>query len=121
MTSEQLRDRTMTFAVEVFTFAKPMFASAETRGVAGQLLDAATSTAANYRAASHARSPKEWRAKLGVVVEESDESVFWLIFIKLAIFPHQSDAGLMKLTDEAQQLTRIFGAALSTSRKRASN
>jgi len=87
MTPEELRERSMTFAVEVFKYARPLFASAETRGVGGQLVDSATSIAANYRAAVHARSPKEWRAKLGLVLEESDETVFWLQFIGRAL-PH---------------------------------
>jgi len=121
MTSDELRDRTMAFSVDVFKFVRPMFGSADTRSVASQLLDSATSVAANYRACTHARSPKEWRAKLGVVVEESDESTFWLQFIKLALPHAERDAALRALSDESQQLTRIFGASLRTSRQKAKN
>jgi len=116
MTSEELRERTLAFALAVFEFLRPLFRSSETRNIAQQLLDAATSVAANYRAAGHARSSKEWRAKLGVVVEESDESAFWLLFIQRAGLSEVAHDALGSLLDEAQQLTRIFGAALATSR-----
>ena len=122
MNSDELRERTMAFAVEVFRFLEPLFDQPKTRNVASQLLRAATSVASNYRAATHARSPKEWRAKLGVVVEESDESVFWLAFIQRAVSPKSQVTNSRvadELTDEAQQLTRIFGAALGTSRRNA--
>ena len=106
----------MAFGVAVFSFVRPLFRDAETRGIASQLLSAATSVGANYRAATHARSSKEWRAKLGVVVEESDESIYWLLFIKKALPEHAADPRLAELTDEAEQLTKIFGASLRTSR-----
>ena len=119
MKSEELRERTMAFAVEVFKFGKPLFNASETRGIAEQLLNSATSLAANYRASQHARSSKEWRSKLGVVLEETDEAYFWLLFIRRAL-PHlSSDRALATLTDEAQQLTKIFGASLRTSKMNA--
>jgi four helix bundle protein len=43
-----------------------------------QLLRCGTAVAANYRAACRSRSKAEWIAKIGIVVEEADESVFWL-------------------------------------------
>ena len=109
----------MAFAVEVFKFVRPMFQAVDMQRVAGQLHDAASSVAANYRASSHARSSKEWRAKLGVVVEESDESLFWLLFIKRTGLRDDDKSTLTRLTDEADQLTRIFSAALRTSRDKA--
>jgi|SRR5262245_30130483 len=118
MTSQELRDRTMAFGVEVFKFVRPLFHSADTRNVAGQLLDCATSVGANYRAAGNARSEKEWCAKLGLVVEEADESQFWLLFIKLTGLRVNEPSALAYLMDEAGQLTRIFGAALRTSRNK---
>jgi four helix bundle protein len=119
MNSEQMRERTMVFAVDVFKLVRPMFNLAETRAVAGQLLDSATSTAANYRASQHARSSREWRSKLGLVLEESDESVFWLLFIQKAMPDFKSDRALAELADEANQLTKIFGASLRTSKRNA--
>ena len=71
-----------------------------------------TSVGANYRAASRARSKKEFIAKLGIVEEEADESCYW---IELII-----EGGLLKaeqlapLLDEAQQLTAIIAASRRT-------
>jgi four helix bundle protein len=79
--SEQLKERTMQFAVDVLRLIDefPRKTSAEVIG--RQLAKSATSVAANYRATCNARSRAEFIAKLGVVVEEADESVGWLDMI----------------------------------------
>jgi four helix bundle protein len=70
--------------------------------------------AANYRAAGRARSKAEFISKLGVVVEEADETVFWLEFL--------ADAGIVQMTklreliNEANQLLLIFSASRSTAK-----
>ncbi len=43
-----------------------------------QLLRSATSVAANYRAACRARSQAEFFSKISIVVEEADETLFWV-------------------------------------------
>jgi len=58
-------------------------------------MECSTSIAANYRAACLARSGKEWVAKLGVVREEADEALFWLIFIHRAGIATGRDVGEM--------------------------
>jgi four helix bundle protein len=79
-----------------------------------QLLRCGTSVAANYRAACRARSKAEFVAKIGVVLEEVDESVLW---IEMLI-----DAGILKkerldqLLNEASQLTAIFTASRHTAK-----
>jgi four helix bundle protein len=52
--------------------------STEAQVLGKQLLRAATSVGANYRAAGRARSKAEFVAKIGIVVEEADETIFWL-------------------------------------------
>jgi four helix bundle protein len=87
-------------------------------GTAGQLLDASTSMAANYRTTSRARSRAEWVAKLGIVVEEADEALHWLEFIaasNLAPAPR-----LAPLLAEATELRNIFAASYATSRRNRS-
>ena len=70
--------------------------------------------AANYRAACRARSRAEFIAKLGTVVEESDESVYWLEYIVASgLLPPSAVAQQL---DEARQLRSIFAASLGTSR-----
>jgi four helix bundle protein len=76
--SEELKERTLQFAIDVLglidTFPRTIAADA----VGRQLAKSAPSVAANYRGTCNARSRKEFIAKLGVVVDEADESYLWL-------------------------------------------
>lgn len=116
VTPEELQDRTLSFSLAVYRFIRPLLAEVHSKHIALQLLRSATAVAANYRAACLARSKKEWTAKLGVIREEADESVLWLIFIERAGIVSKSSKDLGDLTDEARQLTRIFVAAYATSK-----
>ena len=90
---------------------------ADTRDVARQLVRAATSVASNYRAACLARSHAEWVAKIGLVREEADETLFWLLFIGLAEIVPSGEPVLKALGTESEELTRIFAASYRTSAK----
>ena len=81
MTSEELRQRSMRFAVRVIRFCRSLPDTWEARQLGGQLIRSATSVAMNYRGATRGRSRAEFIAKLGIVVEEADESVGWLELI----------------------------------------
>lgn len=74
MTPKEMKDRTKRFAVDVIRLCRELPPTLDGRRIG----DAATSVAANYRAACRARSRAEFIAKLGIVLEESDESLFWL-------------------------------------------
>jgi four helix bundle protein len=76
--SEELRERTKKFAIRIVRLFRSLQKSAEGRILGRQLLRSGTSVAANYRACCRARSRAEFIAKIGVVVEEADETVFWL-------------------------------------------
>ncbi len=75
---EELRERTKRFAIAVVRLFRSLPRTDEARVIGRQLLRSATSVAANYRAVCRARSKAEFIAKVGVVVEEADETVFWL-------------------------------------------
>src|SRR5580658_8583566 len=75
---EELRDRTKAFAVRIVKPYRSLPHTADAQVVGKQLLRCGTAVAANYRAACRGRSPAEWIAKVGLVVEEADETVFWL-------------------------------------------
>jgi four helix bundle protein len=94
---DDLRLRTKAFAVRVVRLYKSLPFSTDAQVLGKQLLRSATSVAANYRAACRARSRAEWIAKIGVVVEEADESVFWLEML--------SDCGVVE-TARLSELTR---------------
>ena len=73
-----LSDRTVRFADEVLDLIDDFVPGVKTRIIAEQLVRSATSTAANYRAAQRARSRAEFSSKMCIVLEEADESKFWL-------------------------------------------
>jgi four helix bundle protein len=114
MTPKELKDRTKKFAVDVIRLCRNLPTTLDARTVGGQLLRSATSVAANYRAACRGRSRAEFIAKLCIVLEEADESLFWL---ELMV---ESDlvvrARVDKLLKEADELTAIFTTSLKTAR-----
>ena len=111
---EQLRDPTKAFAVRVVKLYKSLPVSADAQVLGKQLLRSGTSVAANYRASCRARSRAEWISKIGLVVEEADQSVFWLEMLAdcNVVSAHKLEA----LTDEAQQLCAIFTASRRTAK-----
>jgi len=111
---EALKLRSKRFALSVIRLSKELPKTEEGRVIARQILRSGTSVAANYRAACRARSRAEFQAKLGVVVEEADETVFWLELL------HESgmirSGTLQPLTQEAEELLKIFAASYKTAR-----
>ncbi len=78
MTPEELKTRTKAFAVRVIRLVDALPRSLAAQVVGRQLLRSATSVGANYRAACRAQSRAEFAAKLSIVVEEADETLYWL-------------------------------------------
>jgi four helix bundle protein len=76
-----LKERTKQFALRILNLVDAIPLTVKGRVVSQQLADAGTSVGANYRAACRARSKSEFIAKLGTVIEEADESAFWLELI----------------------------------------
>ena len=104
------------FADRSIEFVKGLPDSMISRRLGAQYLDAATSVAANYRAARRGRSHDEFTAKLGLVSEEADESVFWLERMASAgIVGSEPPASLLQ---EALELAKIFYASSRTARSR---
>jgi four helix bundle protein len=112
--SEQLKKRTMKFALDVCALVRELSNVEPGPTVRRQLTKSATSTAANYRAACRARSHAEFTAKIGLVAEEIDESDFWLEVV--------AEAGLLKskrvqeLQQEAREMVAIFSKPVGTAR-----
>jgi four helix bundle protein len=75
---QDLRLRTKQFALRILRLYRALPAKEEARILGRQVLRSGTSVGANYRAACRARSRAEFIAKLGIVLEEVDETVFWL-------------------------------------------
>jgi four helix bundle protein len=106
----------MAFAASVFQFCRTLPRTDEARDVARQLRRCATSVAANYRASQRGKSHRDFASKLGTVIEEADESLFWLEFlVQVELAPQ---AAVRSHQSEADELVRIFTAAQKTARSR---
>jgi four helix bundle protein len=104
--SEALKLRTKDFALRVLKLYRCLPRTEEARILGSQLLRSSTSIGANYRAACRGRSRAEFVAKLGIVLEEADETVFWLeLFQEGNIFPAEK---LRNLVQEANELVLNF-------------
>ena len=112
MNAEELRTKTKDFAIDIIRYVKTLPDTYEERIISGQLFRAATSVASNYRAACRSRSKQEFFSKLSIVVEEADESIFWLeILIESGI---ADNVNSHKLLNRSQELIRIFSSARKT-------
>jgi four helix bundle protein len=113
--SGELRERTKQFAIRIVRVFRSLPKTDETNVLGRQLLRSATSVAVNYRAVCRARSKAEFVAKIGIVVEESDETVFWLeLLIETGIL---SKVRMQELLKEANELLAVFAASQRTARK----
>ena len=113
--AEELRQRTKAFAVRVIRLFRTLPRTDDARVMGKQLLRSATSVAANYRAVCRARTRATFVAKLDIVVEEADESAFWLELLgETEVLPA---ARLESLLQEATELTKIFSAARRSARR----
>jgi four helix bundle protein len=115
--AEELKARTKRFALDVLSFRRTLPATDEASDIGRQLARSATGVGANYRAACRSRSDAEFAARVGVVLEEADESAFWMeITIESGI---SSGSRALQILDEANQLTAIFAASSIAARRHA--
>jgi four helix bundle protein len=110
-----MRRRTRAFALAVIRLVRGLARSPEAGVMGKQVLRSATSTAANYRAACRARSRAAFIAKLDIVIEELDESEFWLDL--LAESGVAASERIAPLVTEAHELLRILGTARQTAQR----
>jgi four helix bundle protein len=112
MNELELKQRTKQFALRVMKLVGALPETAVGRPIENQLVRSGTAIGANYRAACRGRSKAEFVAKLGVVVEEADESGYWL---ELIIDGELLGRNLVEpLLQEANELTAIMTAAHKT-------
>src|SRR5215510_1028672 len=115
MDKREPQDRTKRFALRVLNLVDALPRTAAGRAISTQLVRAATSVGANYRAACRSRSRAEFAANLGVAVGEADESLYWLELVRDGkLLPENKLSPLLK---EADELTAI----LASGRKSAVN
>jgi four helix bundle protein len=117
MKSEELRNRTKDFAHRCVKLSMALPDTYLGNHIKGQLIRCSTSVASNYRAVCIAQSKASFISKMSIVIEEVDESYFWLEFI--------IDEELLKkelvepLLKEANELTAMFIASRKTARRKS--
>lgn len=115
MSIQDLRDRSKQFAIDIVKLSRGLPRDWYVRVIGQQLLRAGTAVAANHRACGRARSDKEFCAKMGIVVEEADESQLWLELLVVAA-PSLADKEHKRVLQEATELTAIFSTSLRTAK-----
>src|SRR6266487_2726250 len=118
MNPKELKQRTMQFAVRVLKLADALPNKPSGRTIANQVARSGCSVAANYRAALRGKSRADFINKITTVLEEADETGFWLELTELAgLLPAER---LAALRAEAEELMKIFNATRSTARNHKS-
>ena len=109
-------ERTKVFAIQLCKIFNVYQNREATRIVIKQILRSGTSVAANFRAATRARSKAEYFSKICIVVEECDETVFWFeVLSEAGLIPAEK---IIPLQKESIELLKIFSA---TKKKLKSN
>ena len=115
MTPKELKSRTEKFARVIVAFCTPLLDGTRTCDLARQLIRSGTGLDSNYGSAQAGRSPDEFVAKLGQVVDDASESLGWLrLFHDSKLATGQE---LPWLLQEAEELTRIFATSYRTAKK----
>ncbi len=113
---EQLKKRTKKLAVDVIDLCSTLKNVKASGVVTYQLVKSSTSVGANYRAACRARSKNEFYSKICIVVEEADETEYWLEIIDDAGLTNKTEE-LNRLLAESNEITKIMSKAKDTTYK----
>jgi four helix bundle protein len=112
--AQELKDRTKQFGLRVINLMDALPASRTANLVGRQLLRSATSVGANYRAACRARSRPDFISKLGIAIEEADESLYWIeVLVDAKIM---SPGRLDPLMKEGNEIVAILTVSAKTAR-----
>lgn len=114
-----LKLRTKQFSLMILEIVDLLPPSVSTKVISYQIAKSGTSVGANYRATCRARSDNEFISKMNIVLEESDESMFWLEIIKEKNWI-KSEV-IEKAWNEANELTSIFVTILKNTKRRVNS
>lgn len=110
--NEKFRKRTKKFVLDIISLYRKLPKTEEARIIGRQILRSGSSVGSNFRAATRARSKNEYYAKMCIVVEETDETVFWLEIIEEAKILSKKE--LEEIANEANELLSIFAKTKKT-------
>ena len=115
MTRAEFRTPTFQFGIRSIRLAESLHQTIFAQIIAKQLIRAATSVGANYRAAIRSRSRADFVAKMGMVEEECDEAVYWIeVLVELELLSEKRTSALQ---DEANEILTVTISSIKTARK----
>jgi four helix bundle protein len=113
--NNSLRERTKSFALRIINLVEALPKGRIAEVIGRQLLRSGTSVGVNYRAACRAKSPADFIAKMGIVEEETDKTVYWLeLLVKSGLIQERD---IRDLIDEANQLLAITVSSIKTAKR----
>jgi four helix bundle protein len=113
---ESMKARTKKFAIDIIHFCDSLPNTQACRTISFQLIKAATSTVANYRASCRGRSQAEFYSKISITTEEADECQYWLELLDGTSI--KCDRIEMKrLLHESEEILKICSTARKNSKK----
>ncbi len=116
MDAEQMKQWTKAFALRVIRLVEALPRSKTAYVIGGQLLKSGTSVGANYRASCRARSRPDCIAKMGIVEEETDESMYGMeLLVEAGLMPEER---IKNLYEEADEILAITVSSIRTARQR---
>src|SRR5438045_8817900 len=116
MANEDLKQRTKAYALRIIRLVDSLPKNRTADVIGRQLLRSATSVGANYRAACRAKSTADFIAKMGIVEEEADESLYWMeLLIDSSLVPQER---LTELMAEGHEIITMTVASIRTARTR---
>lgn len=115
MKHQNLQDRTRTFALSVIKFAEHLQRDDTSKIIGRQLLRSGTSVGANYRAVCRSKSKADFISKMSTVLEEADESAFWIELLVDAA--KASPQSAQPLLTEANELIAIAASSVNTAKR----
>ena len=116
MNKDDMIQRTKEFAIRVVKLYRSLPASKDAQIIGQQVFRSATSVGANYRAACRGRSRPDFISKLGIALEEVDESLYWMeLLIETKII---SAERLQPLMAEANEITAILVSTIKSARRK---
>ncbi|WP_347812776.1 four helix bundle protein [Flavobacterium sp. 90] len=119
MMTDEMKLRTKKFSLMIIDLAEKLPTTYVVKVIANQIVRSGTSVGANYRAVCRARSDREFVSKMNIVLEESDETLFWLEIIKEKMWIAKSELEI--IWKEGNELTAIFVSSLKTVNNRLNN
>jgi len=115
VTRVEFRKRTFQFGVRCIRLAESLSNTPVAQTIGRQLIRAATSVGANYRAAIRSRSRADFVSKMGIVEEECDEAAYWIeVLLELGLIAEKRTKELLR---EASEIVALTVSSIKTARK----